>query len=43
MEEATAEFNFIISGDSEISLIIESGFESQLSNTLKIKFEKQRN
>jgi hypothetical protein len=43
MEEATAEFNFIISGDSKISLIIESGFESQLSNTLKIKFEKQRN
>ena len=43
MDEATFEFNFILSGDSEISMIIESGFESELSNTLKINFEKQEN
>lgn len=42
MESASAEFNFILSGDSQISMIIESGFESELSNTLKIKFEKQK-
>ncbi|MEN6593163.1 MAG: trypco2 family protein [Methanobacterium sp.] len=41
MEEATAEFNFILSGNSEISMIIGTGFESQLSNTLKIKFKKR--
>lgn len=40
MESASAEFNFVLSGDSKISMIIESGFESELSNTLKIKFEK---
>lgn len=43
MEEATFEFNFILSGDSEISMIIENGFESELSNTLKINFEKTVN
>ena len=41
MESASAEFNFVLSGDSKISMIIESGFESELSNTLKIKFEKK--
>jgi hypothetical protein len=43
MEAASAEFNFVLSGDLEISMIIENGFESELSNTLKIKFEKQKN
>lgn len=43
LEAASAEFNFILSGDSEISMIIGTGFESELSNTLKIKFEKQKN
>jgi hypothetical protein len=41
MEEASVEFNFVLSGDSKISLIIESGFESELSNKLKITFEKK--
>jgi hypothetical protein len=43
LDEASFEFNFIISGDAKIATIIESGFESELSNTLKINFEKQRN
>ncbi|MCE5215177.1 MAG: hypothetical protein LLF83_10725 [Methanobacterium sp.] len=43
MDKAMFEFNFILSGDSEISMIIESGFESELSNTLKINFEKEKN
>ena len=40
LEDASFEFNFVLSGDSKISMIIESGFESELSNTLKIKFKK---
>ncbi len=40
LEEASFEFNFILSGDSKISMIIESGFESELSNNLKIRFKK---
>lgn len=40
MKEASFTFNFILSGDSEIAMIIENGFESQLSNTLKINFQK---
>lgn len=43
MEAASAEFNFVLSGESEISMIIGSGFESELSNTLKIKFGKHKN
>ncbi|HTX61881.1 MAG TPA: trypco2 family protein [Methanobacterium sp.] len=39
LDEATFEFNFILSGDSNITMIIESGFESELSNTLKINFQ----
>ncbi|OPY25550.1 MAG: hypothetical protein A4E27_00915 [Methanobacterium sp. PtaU1.Bin242] len=40
MENATAEFNFILSGDSKISMVIESGFKSELTNNLKITFQK---
>lgn len=40
MDDASFTFNFILSGDSSISMIIENGFESELSNTIKIKFER---
>lgn len=40
MENASAEFNFILSGDSDISMVIDSGFQSELSNNLKITFQK---
>ncbi|MDD1774122.1 MAG: DUF4522 domain-containing protein [Methanobacterium sp.] len=41
LEEASSEFNFVLSGDSKISMVIDSGFESELSNTLKINFKKR--
>lgn len=40
MDDASFTFNFILSGDSSISMIIGNGFESELSNTIKIKFER---
>jgi len=40
MEEASTDFNFVLASDSEISMIIKSGFESELTNNLKIVFEK---
>lgn len=40
LDDASFTFNFILSGDSRISLLIESGLESELSNTIKINFEK---
>lgn len=43
MDEAFAEFNFILSGDTKISMIIESGFESELSNNLRINFKQNPN
>lgn len=43
MEEASFTFNFILSGDLEIAMIIENGFESELSNTLKINFKMAEN
>jgi len=41
LEEASSEVNFVLSGDSKISMVIDSGFESELSNTLKINFKKR--
>jgi hypothetical protein len=38
--ESSVELNFILTSESEISLIIKSGFESELTNNLKIIFEK---
>ena len=40
LEEASFIFNFILTGDNRISMIIESGLESELSNTIKISLEK---
>lgn len=40
LEEASFEFNFVLSGDSKISMVIDNGFESELSNTLKINFRR---
>lgn len=40
MEEASTEFNFVMASDSDISMIIKSGFDSELTNNLKIVFEK---
>ncbi len=42
LDDASFTFNFILSGDSRISMIIETGIESELSNTLKISFEKEK-
>lgn len=39
LEEASFEFNFVLSGESDISLVIDNGFDSELSNTLKINFK----
>ena len=36
LDDASFTFNFILSGDSRISMIIESDFESVLSNTILI-------
>jgi hypothetical protein len=41
LEEASSEVNFVLSGDSKITMVIDSGFESELSNTLKINFKKE--
>jgi hypothetical protein len=40
LEDASVEFNFILKSDSEISMIIESGFESELTNNMTVTFEK---
>ena len=40
LDDASFTFNFILSGDSRISMIIESDFETELSNTIKITFQK---
>lgn len=40
MEEASVELNFILKSDSDISLLIKSGFESELTNNLNVIFEK---
>lgn len=42
MEEASTEFNFVLASNSDISMIIKSGFESELTNNLKILFEKNK-
>lgn len=39
MNDAFTELNFTLASESEFSLIIESGFKSELSNNLKITFE----
>ena len=41
LEEASFEFNFVLSTDSKISMVIDSGFESELSNTIKINFKRE--
>jgi hypothetical protein len=38
--ESSVELNFILTSESEISLIIKSGLEAELTNNLKIVFEK---
>ncbi len=40
IEEASVELNFILKSDSDISLLIKSGFESELTNNLNVIFEK---
>lgn len=40
MEEASVKLNFILKSDSDISLLIKSGFESELTNNLNVIFEK---
>ncbi len=40
MGESSIELNFILKSESEISFLIEAGFESELTNTLKVIFEK---
>lgn len=40
LDDALFTFNFILAGDTRISMIIETGFESELSNTIKISFKK---
>lgn len=42
LDDASFTFNFILSEDTRISMIIETGIESELSNTLKINFEKEK-
>ncbi len=40
MDESSVELNFILASKSDISLIIKSDFESELTNNLKVIFEK---
>jgi hypothetical protein len=40
MEESSIELNFVLKSESEMSFIIKAGFESELTNTLKVVFEK---
>lgn len=40
MEESSIELNFVLKSESEMSFIIKAGFESELTNTLKLVFEK---
>ena len=40
MEESLVELNFVLKSESEVSFLIKAGFESELTNTLKIVFEK---
>ncbi|MDO5836110.1 MAG: hypothetical protein Q4P17_06340 [Methanobacterium sp.] len=41
--ESSVELNFILTSESEISLIIKGGLEAELTNNLKIIFEKNMN
>ncbi|BDZ72168.1 trypco2 family protein [Methanobacterium petrolearium] len=40
MGESSIELNFILKSESDISFLIKAGFESELTNTLKVIFEK---
>lgn len=40
MGESWVELNFVLKSENEISLIIEAGFDAELTNNLKIIFEK---
>ena len=40
LEGASTEFNFLLKSNSEISLILQTDLESELSNNVKIEFEK---
>lgn len=40
MDESWVELNFVLKSENEISLIIEAGFDAELTNNLKIIFEK---
>jgi hypothetical protein len=40
MDDASAELNFILKSESEISMIIKTGFDAELTNNLKVIFEK---
>ncbi len=40
LDEASAELNFILKSESEISMIIKTGFDAELTNNLKLVFEK---
>lgn len=40
MDESSVELNFILKSESDISLIIKTGFEAELTNNLKVIFEK---
>lgn len=40
LEGASTEFNFLLKSSSEISLILQTDLESELSNNVKIEFEK---
>jgi hypothetical protein len=40
MDEASAELNFVLKSESEISMIIKTGFDAELTNNLKVIFER---
>lgn len=40
LDEASTEFNFVLKSSSEISLVLQTDLESELSNNVKIEFEK---
>ncbi|NYB51652.1 MAG: hypothetical protein HVN35_03670 [Methanobacteriaceae archaeon] len=40
MGESWVELNFVLKSENEVSLIIETGFDAELTNSLKLFFEK---
>lgn len=40
IDESSVELNFILKSESEISFLIKSGFDAELTNSLKVIFEK---